>query len=82
MTYNRPDRIDIVDLVKGRTLGTDTELERRMTLLRMQGEVPFGMIAEQMNQLPPGRQRTEEEFEQVCIALALFLDYLMSNTEG
>jgi hypothetical protein len=84
MAHNRPERIDLCEMFKAetKTVSTDTELERRMKLLRTQGEVAFGMIAQEMNQLPPGRKRTEDEFEQVCIALALFLDYLLSNSQG
>lgn len=82
MSVNHPDRVDVVELQTGKTISNLTDLEKRMRVLRAQGEVAFDMIAKELNQLPPGRTRTEEEFEQVCIALALFLDYLLSNTQG
>ena len=57
----------------------DSELTKRLKLLRQQGEVLFPSIASQLNRLQPGRERTEEEFGQVCIALALFVHHLLDS---
>ncbi len=51
--------------------------DARRRRLRRQGEVLFGSVAKQLNQMFPGRKRSEEEFEQVCVALALFIHNLL-----
>ena len=52
--------------------------------LRREGEAMFRCIVEELNRLQPGRVRTEEEFEQICISLALFQQYLerIAKLEG
>lgn len=76
--FNDPGRRDIApDLVGSKTVSTDSELAKRIELLRRQGEVMFGQIAPQLNRLQPGRERTHKEFEQICIALALLIHHLL-----
>lgn len=84
-TYNDPKRIDIwpaehvEQAAKSKTVGTDSDVLKRIELLRRQGEVLFEQIAPQLNRLQPGRERTDEEFQQVCVALALFVHHLLDS---
>ena len=61
------------------TTDNHTGLTGQAEKLQKQGEVVFATIARQLNQLQPGRERTREEFEQVCIALALFIHHLLDS---
>jgi hypothetical protein len=69
-------------LERCRTVWTDSDLTKKRKLLRLQGEHLFRLIDKEMNQLEPGRARTEEEFEQVCFGLALFMHYLIADSTG
>jgi hypothetical protein len=55
------------------------ELNEQQRRLQRQGEVLFEQVAPTLNRLQPGRERTREEFEQVCIALALFVHHLLDS---
>lgn len=79
--YNDPSRIDIAPQLAevSKTVSTDSGLVKRTELLRRQGEILFEQIVPQLNRLQPGRERTREEFEQICIALALFIHHLLDS---
>ena len=62
-----------------KTVYTDSDLTKKLKILQKQGEVVFGLLAPKLNKLQPGRERTEEEFQQVCLALGMFLHYLLSK---
>jgi hypothetical protein len=72
---------ELQEVQTGRIVSTDSELTARTKLLTRQGEVLFKQIAPQLNRLQPGRVRTEEEFQQVCLSLALFIHHLL-DSEG
>jgi len=55
------------------------EPDERFRWLQLQGEVLFEQVASQLDRLQPGRERTREEFEQVCVALALFVHHLLDG---
>jgi hypothetical protein len=63
----------------GKTAFTDSVLTKKRNILQKQGEAVFRLLAPKLNKLQPGRERTEEEFQQVCIALGMFLHHLLSN---
>lgn len=77
--YNDARSINLQPIEAGRTVSTDSELTARAKLLARQGEVLFEQIVPQLNRLQPGRVRTEEEFRQVCLALALFVHHLLAS---
>lgn len=60
-----------------------TTLDETFRKLQKQGEILFGTVAGPLNRLTPDRERTREEFEQICVALALFVHHLLdSEDEG
>lgn len=79
--YNDARDMNLQAVETGRIVSTDSGLTARTRLLARQGEVLFEQIAPQLDRLQPGRTRTEEEFQQVCLALALFIHHLL-DSEG
>lgn len=81
-TYNDSKRIDIqpdLDLHSSKTVSTDSELSQRILRLKLVGQQLLDSIEPQLDALQPGRKRTPEESSQVCMALALFVEYLMQS---
>lgn len=62
-----------------KTVYTASVLTRKREMLQKQGEVVFELVKPKLDKLQPGRERTEGEHQQMCLALGMFLHHLLSK---